>query len=120
MCFLFTATTPIKQAFYIYCIRVDCLEVKCLCGLIAFLGRAGGSPVYEAHVPQLPELHPEQEPPVPATLCGTPLAEVLKQAKLDILRRAGLWHRGHSATLSDWLSGRICSNLVSHSGQIYS
>ncbi len=53
-------------------------------------GIAGGSPVYEAQVPQLPELHPEQEPPVPATLCGTPLEDVLKQAKLDILRHACL------------------------------
>ena len=85
------------------------------------MGRlAGVFPDYEAQVLQLPELHPEQEPPVPATLWGAPLAELLKQAKLDILRRAGLWHRGHSAALSDWLSGRICSNLVWHSGQIYS
>ena len=75
---------------------------------------------YEAQVLQLPELHPEQAPPVPATLCCTPLADVLKQAKLDILRRAGLWQRGHSAPLSDWLSGRICSNLFSQPGQIYS
>jgi hypothetical protein len=48
----------------------------------------GAFPDYEAQVLQSPELQPEQEPPVPATLCGTPLAEVLKQAKLDILRRA--------------------------------
>jgi len=80
----------------------------------------GVFPNYEAQVPQLPELHPEQDPPVPATLWGTPLADVLKQAKLDILRRAVLWHRGHSAALSDWLSGRICSNLFLHSGQMYS
>jgi hypothetical protein len=58
-------------------------------------------PDYEAHVLQSSELQVEQESPVPATLCGTPLAEVLKQAKLDILRRAGLWHRGHSAALLD-------------------
>jgi hypothetical protein len=50
---------------------------------------------------QSPPLQLEQESPVPATLWGTPLAEVLKQAKLDILRWAGLWHRGHSAALSD-------------------
>jgi hypothetical protein len=56
---------------------------------------------YEAQLLQSPELQLEQESPVPATLRGTPLAEVLKQAKLDILRRAGLWHRGHSAALSD-------------------
>jgi hypothetical protein len=58
-------------------------------------------PYYEAQVLQSPELQLEQELPLPATLWGKPLAEVLKQAKLEILRRAGLWHRGHSAALSD-------------------
>jgi len=65
------------------------------------LGGCGLLPDYEAQVLQLPELHPEQEPPVPVTLWDTPLAELLKQAKLDILRRAVLWHCGHSAALSD-------------------
>jgi hypothetical protein len=71
---------------------------------------------------QLPELQPEQEllPPAPGTLCGTPLTEVLKAANVDIFRRAGLWHLGHSADWLDWLIGRICSNLVSQSAQIYS
>jgi hypothetical protein len=78
-------------------------------------------PGYEAQVLQSPEPQLAQElPPVPAIVWDTPPAVVLKQAKVDILRRAGLWHRGHSAALSDWLSGRICSNLVSHSEQIYS
>ena len=39
---------------------------------------------------QLPEPQLEQALPVPATLCGTPLVDVLKQANIDILRRAGL------------------------------
>jgi hypothetical protein len=69
---------------------------------------------------QLPELQPEQEPPVPATLVGTPPAVVVKQAKVDILRRAGLWHLGQSISLPDWLSGRSCSNLVPHSEHTYS
>jgi hypothetical protein len=50
---------------------------------------------------QLPPLQLEQALPVPATLWGTPPAEVLKQAKLDIFLRAGLWHCGHSAALPD-------------------
>jgi hypothetical protein len=45
----------------------------------------------EPQVLQLPELQLEQELPVPATRVGTPLSVVLKQAKVDILRRAGLW-----------------------------
>jgi hypothetical protein len=81
----------------------------------------GSSSVYEAQVPQLPELQLEQdEPPVPATRVGTPELVVLKQAKVDILRRAGLWQRGHSAGLADWLRGRSCSNFASHSEQTYS
>lgn len=76
---------------------------------------------YEAQVLQLPELQPEQEePPVPATRVGAPELPMLKQAKVDILRRAGLWQRGHSAALSDWLRGRNCSNFESHSEQRYS
>jgi hypothetical protein len=52
----------------------------------------------EAQVLQLPELQLEQEwPPEPGTLCGTPLTDVLKAAKVDIFCRAGLWHLGHSA-----------------------
>jgi hypothetical protein len=58
-------------------------------------------PDYEAQVLQSPELQLEHELPVPATLWGTPLPDVLKQAKLDIFLRAGLWHRGHSAALPD-------------------
>jgi hypothetical protein len=55
----------------------------------------------EAQVLQLPELQPEQAlfPPAPETVCGIPLAEVVKAAKTDIFCRAGLWHLGHSA---DW------------------
>jgi hypothetical protein len=72
-------------------------------------------------VEQLPELQPEQaEPPVPGTRVGTPETVVLKQAKVDILRRAGLWQRGHSAVLSDWLRGRICSKLQWQCGHRYS
>jgi len=49
---------------------------------------------------QLPELHPEQEPPVPAMDLEMPPSVVLKQAKVDIWRRAGWWQRGHSPGLS--------------------
>jgi hypothetical protein len=38
---------------------------------------------------QLPELQPEHEPPVPGTVLDKPFSAVLKQAKVDILRRAG-------------------------------
>jgi hypothetical protein len=47
---------------------------------------------------QLPELQLEQGlPPVPGMVLGTPPRLVLKQAKVDILRRAGWWHLGQSA-----------------------
>jgi hypothetical protein len=72
-------------------------------------------------VEQLPELQLEQElPPEPGTLVGTPLTVVLKAAKVDILRRALLWHLGHSASWPDWLKGRISSNLASQAEQTYS
>jgi hypothetical protein len=66
MGFLFTATTPIKQAFYFYCIRVVYAEVKCgfCCGWCCRLRLVD----YEAQVLQLPELQLEQELPVPVTL----------------------------------------------------
>ena len=46
----------------------------------------------EAQVEQLLELQPEQAlfPPAPGTVCGTPLTEVVKAAKVDIFCRAGL------------------------------
>ena len=70
---------------------------------------------------QLPELQPEQEPPpLPGMALGTPDSLEINPLKVDILRRAALWQRGHSAVLPDWLSGRICSNLLSHSVQRYS
>jgi hypothetical protein len=72
-------------------------------------------------VPQLPEPQLAQEEPlVPATRVGTPDTVVLKQAKVDIFRRAGLWQWGQSAALSDWLNGRNCSNFDLHSEQRYS
>ena len=40
---------------------------------------------------QLLELQLSQELPVPAIRVGTPAPLVLKQAKVDSLRRAGLW-----------------------------
>jgi hypothetical protein len=81
----------------------------------------GSFPDYEAQVLQSPELQLEQEfPPVPATVFGTPPRLALKAAKVDILRRAGLWHLGHSAGFPDSLKGRIFSNSESHSGQKYS
>jgi len=67
---------------------------------------------YEAQVEQLPELQLEQPLLVPETLVGMPLTLVVNAAKVDILRWEGLWHLGHSASLPDWLKGRICSNFV--------
>jgi hypothetical protein len=79
------------------------------------------APGYEAQVLQLPEVQPAQEAPVlPGMALGTPDSLETKPLKRDILRRAGLWQRGHSAVLLAWLKGRNCSNLESHSGQIYS
>jgi hypothetical protein len=50
----------------------------------------------------LPELQLEQELlPAPGTLLGTPLTLVVKAAKVDILRRAGLWHFGQTAASPD-------------------
>jgi hypothetical protein len=71
---------------------------------------------------QLPELQLEHALllPVPATRVGTPPSEVLKQAKVDILRRADLWQEGHSASWSAWLRERSSSKVEPHSGQVYS
>jgi hypothetical protein len=76
----------------------------------------------EAQVEQLPEVQPEHplEPLAPGTALETPPRVALNAENVDILRRAGLWHFGHSASWPDWLKGRICSNLVSHSEQTYS
>jgi hypothetical protein len=49
-----------------------------------------GTSYYEAQVLQSPEEQPEHELPVPAIVCEIPPSVVLKQAKVDILRRAGL------------------------------
>lgn len=69
----------------------------------------------------MPELQLEQAlPPAPGTVLGTPPALVVKAAKVDILRRAGWWHFGQSATSPDWLKGRIISNFELHSEQTYS
>ena len=52
----------------------------------------------EAQVLQSPELQLEHElVPAPGTALETPPRVALKAAKVDILRRAGLWHLGHSA-----------------------
>jgi len=70
---------------------------------------------------QSPELQLEQELPLaPGTALGTPPRLALNAAKVDILRRAGLWHLGHSAGWSDSLKGRIFSKFLLHSEQIYS
>jgi hypothetical protein len=47
-------------------------------------------PDYEAQVLQSPEVQLEQELPVPAIVWEIPPSVLLKQAKVDILRRAGL------------------------------
>ena len=78
---------------------------------------------YEAQVPQLPELQLEQdedEPPAPGMVLATLPMLWLKAEKTDILRRASALQAGHSQDWPDWLSERIFSNLVSHSGQMYS
>lgn len=70
---------------------------------------------------QSPELQVEQELlPAPGRVLGTPLILVLKAANVDILRRAGLWQLGHSASSPDWLRGRICSNVELHAEHKYS
>ena len=70
---------------------------------------------------QLPELQLLHELlPVPATRVGTPELVVLKQAKVENLRRAGFWHLGQAASASAWLSGLKSSNLLLHSEQTYS
>jgi hypothetical protein len=51
---------------------------------------------------QLSELQLEQELfPAPGTVLGTPPRVALKTAKVDIFRRAGLWHLGQSAICPD-------------------
>lgn len=69
---------------------------------------------------QLPEPQFEQELPVPAIRVGTPALLVLKQANVDSLRRAALWHFGHEAASSDLLNGRSSSKPEPHSEQTYS
>jgi hypothetical protein len=71
-------------------------------------------------VPQSPELQLLHELPLPAMRVGTPESEVLKQAKVEGLRRAGLPQPGQATSLSAWLRGRSFSNLEPHSGQRYS
>jgi hypothetical protein len=102
------------------------IATTCLQGIILKInsfqaGVSKGDLPYEAQVEQLPELQLEQElPPEPGTRCGTPLTLVLNAAKVDILRREGLWHLGHSASCDDWLKGRICSNFALQAEQTYS
>lgn len=70
---------------------------------------------------QLLELQLEQElPPLPGTVLGTPPGVALKTATVLMTRLADLWHLGQQASFSAWLKGRNCSNLLSHSLQIYS
>lgn len=67
---------------------------------------------------QLPELQEEQElPPLPGTVLGMPLDEVLKTATVLMTGLADFWHLGQQASLPAWLRGRNTSNLLSHSLQ---
>jgi hypothetical protein len=77
---------------------------------------------YDPQEAQEPPPQDEQDdgPLAPETALGTPPMEALKAEKTDILRRAAVRQDGHSQGWSDWLSGRIFSKLVSHSGQTYS
>jgi len=69
----------------------------------------------------LPELQLEQEwLVVPGTGWGTPLTEVVIAENTDILRRAGLWHLGHSASRLHCVTGRISSNFDLQPEQTYS
>ena len=88
-----------------------------------FLGAGNevASLAYEAHVLQFPELQLEQElPPVPAMRFATPDELMLKQAKVDILRRDGFPQLGQSASWLALLKGSSFSNLELHSWQTYS
>jgi hypothetical protein len=69
---------------------------------------------------QLPPPQPAQPPPPPAIGVVPPDSLPERQQKLDKARPAGCLHFGHSAGSAHRLMGRINSNLVLQSGQIYS
>jgi hypothetical protein len=69
---------------------------------------------------QLPPPHPAHPPPPPAIGAVTPDSLLERQQKLDKARLAWCLHFGHSAGSPHRLIGRINSNLVLQSGQIYS
>lgn len=70
---------------------------------------------YIAQEEQLPEAQLAQELPPPIEE-GIPDSSVdIQQAKTDSTRSASLWHSGHVAFSSDWLTGRNFSNFVSQS-----
>jgi hypothetical protein len=70
---------------------------------------------------QLPPAQPAHPPPPPPAI-GTAVPNELteRQAKRDKALFALCLHIGQSAGSLDWLIGRISSNLVLQSGQIYS
>jgi hypothetical protein len=67
---------------------------------------------------QLPPAQPAQPPPAIGAVTPDSLLE--RQQKLDKARSAWCLHFGHSAVSPHLLIGRINSNLVLQSGQIYS
>jgi len=69
---------------------------------------------------QLPPPQPAQPPPPPAIGAVTPDSLLERQQKLDKALPAWCLHFGHSADSPHLLIGRINSNLVLQSGQIYS
>ena len=75
---------------------------------------------YEPQVLQLPAAQPAQEPPVPATGVDSPDALFEKTAQQDIILSALPWQSGQVSASSARLNGRICSNLLPQSLQIYS
>ncbi len=66
---------------------------------------------------QLDALQPAQELPEPANGVDSPDSSLENEAKVDNLRFAGCWQRGQVASPLAWLTGRICSNFRSQSGQ---
>ena len=79
--------------------------------------------VYSRQLGQLLQLPPPQLaqlPPPPAIGAVVPNASEERHAKFDKALMAWCLHLGHCAVSLDWLMGRINSNLVLHSGQVYS
>jgi hypothetical protein len=74
-----------------------------------------------AYIPQELQFEAVQdEQASPPTGAITPLSSVVKQANLDNTRSASFWQVGQEAGSVAQLTGRIFSNLLSQSVQMYS